>query len=79
VLGEAERSFYYGNLSYLPTLSRSYWEISFDRIEVGGVPLPVCQLGLCRAAIDSGTSLVTNPNPSPSPNPSPNPNANPKP
>ena len=29
--------------------------------QVGGVPLPVCQLGPCRAAIDSGISLVTNP------------------
>ena len=61
VLGGAARSFYHGNLSYLPTISRSYWEISFDRIEVGGVPLPVCQLGPCRAAIDSGTSLITGP------------------
>ena len=25
------------------------------------MPLPVCQLGVCRAAIDSGTSLVTGP------------------
>ena len=42
--GGVEPSFYHGNLSYLPTVSQTYWEIFFDRIEVGGEPLPVCQL-----------------------------------
>ena len=61
VLGDTSPELHHGNLSYLPTVSQTYWEIHFDRIEIGGEILPVCQLGPCRAAIDSGTSLVTGP------------------
>ena len=48
-------------LRWVRGASRSYWEIEFDRIEVGGAPLDVCQIAPCRAALDSGTSLVTGP------------------
>ena len=64
VLGGAERALYAGNLTWLPSASRAYWELEFDRVELGGVALDVCPgRARCRAALDSGTSLITAPSP----------------
>ena len=64
VLGGAERALYAGNLTWLPSASRAYWELEFDRVELGGIALDVCPgRARCRAALDSGTSLITAPSP----------------
>ena len=53
VLGGAERALYAGNLTWLPSASRAYWELEFDRVELGGVALDVCSAA--RAAAPRST------------------------
>jgi hypothetical protein len=60
LLGGVPRALHVGNLSWARTASRAYWEVLITRVEVGGVPLPLCALG-CRAALDSGTPRATRP------------------
>jgi hypothetical protein len=39
----------------------TFWEVRLDDVWVGGAPLGVCPPGGCRAAVDTGTSLITGP------------------
>jgi len=60
ILGGSDKKYYSGEMSYVPLTSRTYWEIKVDDIVLGGQSTGACASG-CRAAVDTGTSLIAGP------------------
>ncbi|KAL0489225.1 cathepsin D [Acrasis kona] len=60
LLGGSDKKYYTGDVTYVPLTSRTYWEIKVDDINIGGKSTGACAKG-CRAAVDTGTSLIAGP------------------
>jgi len=57
---DVPQSLYQGKLKKHPVISKNYWSVKLLDIKVDGKSTGVCPNG-CKAAIDSGTSLLTAP------------------
>jgi cathepsin D len=62
-LGKADESKYTGEIHWNPVMKgyEYYWLIKIDDILLGDQSLGVCGSDGCRAAVDTGTSLLTAP------------------
>jgi len=56
VFGGVDKSHFTGDLTYVPLSNETYWEVSLDSMDLGGVPATAK-----RAIVDSGTSLLAGP------------------
>lgn len=61
-IGAVDSELFTGDFTWAPVIEghEYYWLISIDDIRLGGVSLGTCKNG-CRAAVDTGTSLITAP------------------
>mmetsp|Transcript_10523 Transcript_10523/g.20220 ORF Transcript_10523/g.20220 Transcript_10523/m.20220 type:complete len:336 (+) Transcript_10523:1909-2916(+) len=61
-LGAVDHSKFQGSLTWIPLIKslEYYWLIKIDDVRIGDKSLNVCKGG-CRAAVDTGTSLLTAP------------------
>eukprot|EP00696_Hemimastix_kukwesjijk_P020168 gnl/Hemi2/9647_TR3354_c0_g1_i1.p1 gnl/Hemi2/9647_TR3354_c0_g1~~gnl/Hemi2/9647_TR3354_c0_g1_i1.p1 ORF type:complete len:438 (+),score=158.37 gnl/Hemi2/9647_TR3354_c0_g1_i1:52-1314(+) len=60
VFGGADPKYQQGPFTFHKIYAPTYWQVNLTRIEVGGVALAACPHG-CKAAVDSGTSLIAGP------------------
>lgn len=60
VLGGTDPKHFFGNFTYVPLTSATYWEFHMNGIVVGGKTSPYCSGG-CKAIADTGTSLLAGP------------------
>jgi cathepsin D len=56
IIGGTDPAHYTGDLTYVPLTSETYWEITMDKLSIGGTTSPTT-----RAVLDSGTSLLAGP------------------
>jgi len=61
LLGGSDPTYYQGDLKYVPLANETYWLIPFDDVSVGGKKQNICPPLGCRAAVDTGTSLIAGP------------------
>lgn len=59
LLGGVDPAYYTGDITYVPLLSPTYWEITLDNFEVNGVSYVTSSEH--KAIVDSGTSILTGP------------------
>jgi len=57
VFGGTDPAHYSGEFSYVPVVSKTYWQINLDQLKVGGTLYKNAPY----AIVDSGTSLLTGP------------------
>lgn len=62
IFGQVDKSKFQGNIFWIDVINglEYYWLIIIDDILVGGKTTNICEKG-CRAAVDTGTSLLTAP------------------
>jgi cathepsin D len=60
-LGYIDKSKFMGELKYYNVVDQYYWTIKIDDIKYGGKSLGLCDVGGCKAVIDTGTTLITGP------------------
>ena len=58
LLGDINKNYYNGNISYVPLTKLTYWQINLDSIKLGTKEFN----SVNKAIIDSGTSLLAGPN-----------------
>merc|ERR1711934_57631 len=58
---DVPKSLFKGELKKHPVIAKGYWSVKLLDIKVGGKPTGVCGNKGCKAAVDSGTSLLTAP------------------
>merc|ERR1712072_162092 len=58
---DVPKSLFKGELRKHPVMAKGYWSVKLLDIKVGGKPTGVCGDKGCKAAVDSGTSLLTAP------------------
>ena len=62
ILGGTIDAYHSEPFTYVPVQSQAYWEIYMDDIQVGGQSSQFCpQPSDCKAAVDTGTSLIAGP------------------
>lgn len=59
LLGGTDSAYYTGDITYVPLLSATYWEITLDNFEVDGTSYVTSSEH--KAIVDSGTSILTGP------------------
>ncbi|KAA3673472.1 cathepsin D [Paragonimus westermani] len=58
MFGGLDKSYYTGNISYVPLTTKNYWQFQMDGIQLKGEKL--CEDG-CQAIADTGTTMITGP------------------
>lgn len=56
-LGGVDEKHYTGEISYVPLISETYWQIALDAMKIGGESVTTVQ----KAIVDTGTSLLAGP------------------
>uniref|UniRef100_A0A8C6U628 Nothepsin n=1 Tax=Neogobius melanostomus TaxID=47308 RepID=A0A8C6U628_9GOBI len=59
LIGGTDKSFYSGEINWIPLTDQSYWQIKIDSVAVQGT-ISLCHKG-CQAIVDTGTSLIGGP------------------
>lgn len=59
LIGGTDKSFYNGEIHWIPVTAQGYWQIKMDSVAVQGT-ICLCQKG-CQAIVDTGTSLIAGP------------------
>ncbi len=60
--GGSNRAYYHPPLTYVNVLTKGYFNVTMDQIEIAGHDEPFC-MDNCYAIVDSGTSLIGGPKP----------------
>lgn len=59
--GYVDKNAYKGKIDYYKVIDKYYWTIEIKDIQLNGKSLGYCKDKICKAAIDTGTSLIAGP------------------
>jgi hypothetical protein len=60
-IGGIEMKKFTGDIYFSEVISRNYWEIKIDAIYYGNIKLDFCNMIICSAVVDTGTSMLAGP------------------